>query len=77
MLNPNYLLKHELQYKLLIRSIVSEAEVQTLQKLFRTAVIENMAVNLSELSELDVKELYQTIVCKVAELCKIVASESA
>jgi hypothetical protein len=75
MLNPNYLLKDELQYELLIRSIKSEVEVQTLRKLFRTAVTENMPVNLSELIELDVQELYQTIVCKVAELHKIVASE--
>jgi hypothetical protein len=77
MLNPNYLLKDELQYELLIRSIKSEAEVQTLRTLFRTAVIENVAVNLNEMSELYVQELYQTIVCKVAELRNIVASESA
>jgi hypothetical protein len=73
-MNPNYLLKDELQYQLLIRGIKSEAEVQTLRMLLRSA---NVAVNVSALSRKDIPELIQTVVYKVAEIQTIVAWEQS
>jgi hypothetical protein len=61
-MNPNYLLKDELQYELLVTGIKSEADVQTLRKLFRLVFSENVRVELTGLGILKVQELYQTVV---------------
>jgi hypothetical protein len=76
-MNPNYIFKDGLQYKIFIRGIRSDVEVQTLRKLLRSAVTENVAVKLSALSRKDISELFQIVLYKVAELRTIVGSEQS
>jgi len=40
--NPNYLLKDELLYELLVRGISSDSDVHTLRKLFRAVVTDKV-----------------------------------
>jgi hypothetical protein len=47
-MNPNFMLKDELLYELGIRGISSDADVQTLRKLFRSVVSEDLTVDLSK-----------------------------
>jgi len=67
-MNPNFLLKDELLYELCICGISSDADVQTLHKLFRSVVSEDLLVNLSKVSSLGVEELYASVVSKIVEL---------
>jgi len=53
-MNPNFLLKDELLYELCSRGISSEADVQTLRRLFRSVVSEDLPVDLSKVSSLGV-----------------------
>jgi hypothetical protein len=55
-MNPNFLLKDELQYELKIRGINSEADIQTLRKLFRSVVAEGLPIDLCNLYSLSVEE---------------------
>jgi hypothetical protein len=76
--NRNYLLKDELQYELCIRGIGSEADVQTLLKIFRTVVSESIAVDLStcNLRLLGVENLYGSVASKI-ELQALVTQPSS
>jgi hypothetical protein len=76
-MNPNYLLKKELQYELLIRGINSEGDAQTLHKLFRSVYSKSVPVYLSGLSILSVQELYQSTAHKICELQKAVTQENS
>jgi len=66
-MNPNFLLKDELQYELKICGINSEANIQTLHKLFRSVVC-----NLYSLS---VEELFGCVVSKTVELQGLVTQQ--
>jgi len=55
-MNPNYLLKDELQYELSARGISGDSDVQTLRKLFRSLVAEKVPVDLRNLSTQSVEE---------------------
>lgn len=67
-MNPNYLLKDELQYELLARGITSDCDVQTLRKLFRSLVAEKLQVELGNLRSQSVDDLYECVQHKVLEL---------
>ena len=67
-MNPNFLLKDELLYELGIRGISSNADVQTLRRLFRSGVSEGLPVDLSKVSSLSIEELYASTVSKIVEL---------
>jgi hypothetical protein len=56
-MNPNFLLKDELLYELGIRGIGSDADVQTLRRLFRSVVSEELPVDLSKVGSLGVEKL--------------------
>ena len=67
-MNPNCLLKDELQYELCIRRISSEFDVQTLPKLFLSLVSEGLPVDLSNSRWLVVEDLYGSVASKIVEL---------
>ena len=67
-MNPNFLLKDEILYELGIRGISSDADVQTLRRLFRSAVAEGLPVDLSKVSSLSIEDLYASTVSKIVEL---------
>jgi hypothetical protein len=67
-MNPNFLLKDELLCELGIRGISSDADVQTLRRLFRSVVSEELAVDVSKVGSLGVEELYASTVSKIVEL---------
>jgi hypothetical protein len=49
-MNLNYLLKEEPQYEVPVRGIKSDRMVETLRKLFRSAIAEGVMVNLNALT---------------------------
>ena len=55
-MNPNYLLKDELQYELSVRGISGDSDVQTLRELFRSVVAEKVQVDLRNLSTQSVED---------------------
>ena len=57
-MNPNFLLKDELHCELKIRGISSDADVQTLRKLFRSVVSEGLPIDLRNLYPLSVVEVF-------------------
>jgi hypothetical protein len=71
-MNPNYLLKDELNYELGVRGIKSKADTQQLRKLFRSLVHENLYVEVSYLHERGFQELYQVALNKILEFQKVV-----
>jgi hypothetical protein len=54
-MNSNFLLKDELLYEIGIRAIISYEDVQTLRKLLRSVVPEDLPVNLNKVSSVGVK----------------------
>ena len=64
-MNTNFLLKDELQYELNIRGINSEADVQTLRKLFRSVVAEGLRIDLCNLYSLSVEEIFVCVASKI------------
>jgi hypothetical protein len=67
-MNPNILLKDDLQYELGIHGISSDVDVQTLRKLFRSMVSMDLPVELSNLISLSVEDLYGSVASKSVEL---------
>ena len=61
-MNPNHLLKEELQYELLVRGINSDSDVHTLRKLFRAVVADKVPCDLRNLTTHSVEELYELVV---------------
>ena len=57
-MNPNYLSKKELIYKLSLRGINTDGEVQWLRKLFRTVMVRDAVPEARRLRGWDVNELY-------------------
>ena len=76
-MNPNFLLKDELQYELKIRGINSEADVQTLRKLFRSVVAEGLPSDLCNLYSLSVEELFGSVASKIVELQGLVTQQKS
>jgi hypothetical protein len=74
-MNLNNLLKDELQYELRFRGIKSDAEIQTLRKLLRSAITESVVVNVNTLTRKDIPELLQAVVNKIVELRAVVELE--
>jgi hypothetical protein len=72
MMNPNYLGKDELLYELGIREITSEAETQSLRKLFRSVVGRDLPLDASHLRGLSVGEQEECILNKIHELQTLV-----
>jgi hypothetical protein len=56
-MNPNFLLKDELLYQWDIRGISSDADVQTLRRLFRSVVSQDLPVDVSKVGSLGVEQL--------------------
>jgi hypothetical protein len=76
--NPNYLSKDELLYELCLRGITIETEIQSLRKLFRSAVARDLPVGVSHLRELIVGELGECFLNKIHELqAHVTQSETA
>jgi hypothetical protein len=67
-MNPSFLLKDELQYELRISGISSDADIRTLRKLFRSVVLRDLPVDLSNLNSLRVEDLYGSVASKIIEL---------
>jgi len=73
-MNPNSLLKDNLQYELKICGINSEAVVQTC-KLFRSIVAEGLPIDLCNLYSLSVEELFGCVASKIIELQGLVTQQ--
>jgi hypothetical protein len=71
-MNPNYLGKDELLYELRIRGITSEAEIQSLRKLFHSVVARDLLVDVRHLRGLSVGELSECVLNKIHELQALV-----
>jgi hypothetical protein len=67
-MNPNYLLKDELLYELGTRGISSDADIQTLRKLFRSVSARDLSLEVSYLQELGGENLYESVLTKLCEL---------
>jgi hypothetical protein len=67
-MNSNFLLKDELPYELGICRISSDADVQTLRKLFISVMSRDLPAGLSNLRSLSVEGLYRSVVSKIVEL---------
>jgi len=76
-MNPNYLLKEELRYELLVQGINSDSDVHTLRKLFRAVVADKVPCDLCNLSTQSVKELYELVVNKTLELQALIKQQEA
>ena len=63
-----FLAERRKHYELKIRGINSEADVQTLRKLFRSVVEEGLPIDLCNLYSLSVDELFGCIASKIVEL---------
>jgi hypothetical protein len=74
-MNPNYLLKDELQDELSARGISSDSDVQTFRKLFRSIVAERVSVDLRNLSTQSMEELYECVVNKTLELQSLITQQ--
>jgi hypothetical protein len=64
-MNPNHLGKDDLLYELRIRGITSEADIQSLRKLFRSVVVTDLPVDVSYLRGLNVGELSECVLSKI------------
>jgi hypothetical protein len=71
-MNPNYLLKDELLYELDTRGISSDADIQTLRKLFRSVSARDLPLEVSYLQELGGENLYESDLTKLRELQTLV-----
>jgi hypothetical protein len=60
-----------------IRGISSDADVQTLRRLFRSAMSEGLPVDVSSLSSLGVEELCGSAESKIAELQSLVTQSKS
>ena len=60
-MNPNSLLKDQLQDELCVRIINSELDLQTLPKLFLSLLSKGVAVELSNSHSLDIEEFYGSV----------------
>jgi hypothetical protein len=67
-MNPNYLLKQEIDYELRVRGINITGGVEFLQKLFRLVMTETVAIRLQNLGDFDPQEHLQYITSKTQEL---------
>jgi hypothetical protein len=76
-MNPNFLLKDELQYELCIHGISSDADIQTLRKLFRSVVSEGLPINLRNLCNLSAYKLYGRVASKIVELQYLVTQQKS
>jgi len=76
-MNPNYLLKDELQYELSARGFSSDSGFQTLRKLFRSVVAGKKTVDLRNLSTHNVEELYECVVNKTLELQALITPQKS
>ena len=76
-MNPNYLLKDELQYELFVQGINSDSDVQMLRKLFLSVVAEKVPVDLRNLSTQSVEELHECIVNKTLELQALITQQKS
>jgi hypothetical protein len=71
-INPNFLLKDELQYKLGIRGISSEGEISVLLKLFRSVTSRLFTFQLDYLKSVSVDVWCSCIELKICELQSLV-----
>jgi hypothetical protein len=62
---------------LYIRGIISDADVQTLRRVFRSVVSEELPVDLSKVSSFGVEELYMCVVSKTVELQNLVTQKKS
>jgi len=76
-MNPNHLLKDELQYELSARGISSDSDVQTLRRLFRSVVAEKLPVDLRNLSTQSVEELYECAVNMTLQLQALITQQKS
>jgi hypothetical protein len=76
-MNPNYLLKEELEYELRIRGFYSQGDVQLLRKIFRSVMSEDDPIKLENLGEINPLEQWECICFKVAELERLVDNPSS
>ena len=76
-MNPNYLLKDELQYELFVLGPNSDSDFQTLRKLFRSVVAEKVPVDLYNLNTESVEELYECVVNKTLELQALITQQKS
>jgi hypothetical protein len=76
-MNPNYLLKEELEYELRIRGIYSQGDLKILRKIFRSVTSEDVPIKLENLGEINTLEQWECICFKVAELERLVDNPSS
>ena len=74
-MNPNYLLKDELLYELLVRGISSDSDVHTLRKLFRAGVTDKVTCDVRNLTTLRVEELFQAVDNKAVEMQNLIKQQ--
>ena len=74
-MNPNYLLKDELLYELLVRRISSDSDVHTLRKLFRAVVTDKVTCDVCNLTTLSVEELFEAVDNKAVEMQNLIKQQ--
>jgi hypothetical protein len=67
-MNPNYLLRDELEYELHIRGIHTEGDVHFLRKIFRSVISEAVPIRPEIFGEFELRKLVVGISLKVSEL---------
>jgi hypothetical protein len=68
-MNPNYLLREEIEYELCVRGLNVMGDINLLRQVFRSVVTETVAVNLENLGgEFDPQEHIEYISSKIQEL---------
>jgi hypothetical protein len=67
-MNPNNLLRDELEYELHIRGIHTEGDVHVLRKIFRSVISEAVPIRPDILGEVELRELVVGISLEVSEL---------
>ena len=74
-MNPNYLLKDELLYELLVRRISSDSDVHTLRKLFHAVVTDKVTCDVRNLTTLSVEELFEAVDNKAVEMQNLIKQQ--
>jgi hypothetical protein len=71
-MDPDSLVKDELQYEICIRGIRADADVRTLTKVCRSVFSRDLPVELSNVRSLCVEDLYGSVASKIVELLSLV-----
>jgi hypothetical protein len=75
-MNPNFLVKDELQYELRIRGISSAGDTAVSRKLFRSVIPRQLTLQWDYLESVSVAEWCSCIEQKICELQKTVSQSS-